>query len=288
MEFTAEDYDMPHEKAWCPGCGHFTAQKVLRNALADLQWKPKDLVFVSGIGQAAKLPQYTKGNMFNGLHGRSLPAAMAIKASNPNLHVIVNSGDGCTYGEGGNHLMAQMARNADLTVFAHNNMIYGLTKGQASPTSQKGLKTPVQVFGVTNEPYNPIAIGLAMGATFIGRVFAGEMEYAKIIFRQALQHKGFALVDVFVQCVSMNKINSFKWYKDHIYHLEDDYDPTDINAAWKKAHEKDKFPTGIIYKQTEKPTFWETSVAYADNPQPLYARELNKEKLKQVINAKRH
>lgn len=287
MEYTEKDYDMPQEKAWCPGCGHFTAQKVLRQALADLNIPPKDLVLVSGIGQAAKLPQYTRGHMFNGLHGRALPVAMAIKAANPNLNVIVDSGDGCTYGEGGNHLLAQMARNSNITAFAHNNMIYGLTKGQASPTSLKGLNTPVQVYGVTNEPYNPLAIGLAMGATFVARVFAGDMAFAKEIFKQAIQHKGFALVDVFVQCVSMNKLNTFKWYKDHTYHLEDNYDPTDIHAAWKRAQETEKFPTGIFYKETGKKTFAESSVAYETDQRPLYARDLDKDKLKALINSKR-
>ncbi|MHA1511384.1 MAG: thiamine pyrophosphate-dependent enzyme, partial [Promethearchaeota archaeon] len=168
-DLNEKDYDMPCEKAWCPGCGHFTAQKILRQALAELKIPNEKLVFVSGIGQAAKLPQYTKGHMFNGLHGRSLPAAMAIKACNPELTVIVNSGDGCSYGEGGNHFLAQIARNADITQIVHNNMIYGLTKGQASPTSLKGMITPVQVGGVTNEPFNPLAVAIAMGATFVAR-----------------------------------------------------------------------------------------------------------------------
>ena len=122
MSLTEKDYDMPHEKTWCPGCGHFTVQKILRQAIAELEIPNEHLVFVSGIGQAAKLPQYTKGNMFNGLHGRALPAAMAIKACNPNLTVIVDSGDGCSYGEGSNHFLAQMARNSDIVQIVHNNM----------------------------------------------------------------------------------------------------------------------------------------------------------------------
>ena len=287
MEFTKEIFDMPQEKAWCPGCGHFKAQEALRMALADLKIPPQDLVFVSGIGQAAKLPQYTRGNMFNGLHGRSLPVAMAIKASNPKLKVIVNSGDGCTYGEGGNHLIAQMARNVDITAIAHNNMIYGLTKGQASPTSPKGLVTPVQVFGVALDPYNPIAIGLAMGATFIARAFIGDMEHTVEIFKQAINHKGFALVDTLVQCVSMNKLNSFKWYKDHTYKLDESYDPTDKVAAFAKSLENDKFATGVLYRETGKLAYWEQSVAYETNKEPLYMRQLNKDKLQALIDSKR-
>ena len=143
--------------AWCPGCGNFALHRILKETLEELEKNPEEMVFVSGIGQAAKLPQYMKGHMFNGLHGRSLPVAMAIKASNPELTVIVDSGDGCSYGEGGNHFTQQILRNSDITVIAHNNQIYGLTKGQASPTSELGMITPVQVFGVTNEPFNPIA-----------------------------------------------------------------------------------------------------------------------------------
>jgi 2-oxoglutarate ferredoxin oxidoreductase subunit beta len=287
MDYDENFYDMPHEKAWCPGCGHFVVQKILREALADLKIPPQELVFVSGIGQAAKLPQYMRGNMFNGLHGRSLPAAMAIKASNPTLEVIVDSGDGCIYGEGGNHLIAQMARNADITVIAHNNMIYGLTKGQASPTSPKGLETPVQVYGVTNEPYNPLAIGLTMGATFVARVFVGDREQSKQVFKQAIQHKGFALVDIFSQCVSMNKLNTFKWYKDHTYKLDDTHDESDLNTAFSKAQESDPFPTGIFYREEGKSVFWESSVAYQQDKRPLYKRTFDKEKLKTLINSKR-
>jgi 2-oxoglutarate ferredoxin oxidoreductase subunit beta len=278
---------MPQEKAWCPGCGHFKAQEALRQALAELKIPPQELVLVSGIGQAAKLPQYTKGNMFNGLHGRTLPIAMAIKAANPSLNVIVNSGDGCSYGEGGNHLIAQMARNSDITVFAQNNMIYGLTKGQASPTSPKGLTTPVQVYGVTVEPYNPLAIGLAMGATFIARVFIGDMEQTIEVFKQAILHKGFALVDTLVQCVSMNKMNSFKWYKDHTYRLGIDHDVSNKIAAFELAQATNKFGTGIFYKEEGKPTFWENSVAYHSNKEPLFKRKLNFEKLKALIDSKR-
>jgi len=124
--------------------------------------------------------------MFNGLHGRALPAAMAIKASNPELTVIVASGDGCSYGEGGNHFLGQIERNADIVQIVHNNMIYGLTKGQASQTSPKGLKTNVQVNGVTNEPFNPLAVAIAMGASFVARVFMGNIPQAKEIFKQAI------------------------------------------------------------------------------------------------------
>ncbi|TFH31097.1 MAG: 2-oxoacid ferredoxin oxidoreductase [Promethearchaeota archaeon] len=287
LEFTEKLYDMPQEKAWCPGCGHFIVHKHLRTALAELRIPPKNLVFVSGIGQAAKLPQYTRGHMFNGLHGRSLPAAMAIKAANPELTVIVTSGDGCSYGEGGNHFLAQIERNADIVNIVNNNMIYGLTKGQASPTSLKGMKTQVQVTGVTNEPFNPLAVAIAMGATFVARVFPGNKEQTISVIKQAIQHRGYALVDSFVQCVSMNKLNTFKWYKDHTYEIEDSYDSTDRQSAFAKALETGKYPTGILYKEEGRPVFWEQTTAYKTRSDPLYKRDVDWKKLKAVIDAKR-
>ncbi|MDA3900723.1 MAG: thiamine pyrophosphate-dependent enzyme [Spirochaetes bacterium] len=285
--FTANDFDMPHSKTWCPGCGHFMVHKILREVIAEMEMAPDKIVFVSGIGQAAKLPQYIKGHMFNGLHGRSLPAAMAIKASNPQLEVIVNSGDGCLYGEGGNHFLAQIERNSDITVFAHNNMIYGLTKGQGSPTSPKGLVTPVQIDGVTNEPFNPLTVAIAMGATFVARVFPGNSEQTKKVFKKAIEHKGFALVDIFVQCVSMNKTNTFKWYKENTYELEGDHNQGDKIAAFTKALENDPYPTGIFFQENQKATFEENCAAYKNGDQPLYERNLDMKKLKKLIESRR-
>src|SRR5512136_2357086 len=205
-----KDLDM----AWCPGCGNFAILTALKEALSELELKPEKLVMVSGIGQAAKAPHYFKCNFFNGLHGRSLPAAVAIKASNPQLTVIAESGDGCTYGEGGNHFVHTIRRNPDITHIVHDNMVYGLTKGQASPTSRRGFQTPVQVTGVYLEPFNPIAVAIALNASFVARAFSGDMEKTKEIIKKAIQHKGYSLVDILQPCVSFNKINTFKWYRD--------------------------------------------------------------------------
>ncbi|MHC4574654.1 MAG: thiamine pyrophosphate-dependent enzyme, partial [Planctomycetota bacterium] len=164
----ARGFDMGDiDIAWCPGCGNFPILKILTQALAELQIEPTNLVVVSGIGQAAKIPHYFKTNCFNGLHGRALPPATAIKATNPHLTVIAESGDGDMYGEGGNHLLHTIRRNPDITNIVHNNMVYGLTKGQASPTSQLGFKTPVQVAGVFLEPFNPLAVAIALDASFV-------------------------------------------------------------------------------------------------------------------------
>ncbi len=268
--------------AWCPGCGNFAILKILKAALAELDIDPHNLVVVSGIGQAAKAPQYFNTNFFNGLHGRSLPAATAIKVANPELTVIAESGDGCMYGEGGNHFMSAIRRNTDITVIVHNNMVYGLTKGQASPTSQPGFKTPVQVEGVISYPFNPLTVAIALDASFVARASVTDPDGMKEIIKKALTHKGFALVDVFQTCVSFNKVNTYKWFKEHTYYLEDDYDPKDRDAAFKRASEEEKLPMGIFYMH-EKPTFEEQ----LEIEQPLYRHEVDFEQLEKLIDSKR-
>src|SRR6056297_801611 len=168
---TSFDVSDDIDVAWCPGCGNFSILSTLKKTLSDLNLEAQQLVMVSGIGQAAKIPQYFKTNYFNGLHGRALPAATAIKAVNPSLTVIAESGDGDMYGEGGNHFIHTIRRNPDITNIVHNNMVYGLTKGQASPTSPKGFKTKVQVNGVFENPFNPLAVAISLDASFVARAY---------------------------------------------------------------------------------------------------------------------
>ena len=208
------------EIAWCPGCGNFAIRNILKRALAELEKGPGDIVLVSGIGQAAKLPQYIMCNYFNGLHGRSLPVATAIKACSPGLDVIAVSGDGCMYGEGGNHMIHAVRRVSDITQIVHDNMVYGLTKGQASPTSLKGFRTPVQAGGVILEPLNPVALALALGASFVARAYCGHVDETVDMVKRAITHKGFALVDILQPCVSFNKLNDRDWYEENTAPLE--------------------------------------------------------------------
>lgn len=268
--------------AWCPGCGNFPILKILKEVLADLEIEPTNLVLVSGIGQAAKIPHYFKTNVFNGLHGRALPAATAIKAANPTLTVIAESGDGDMYGEGGNHFLHTIRRNPNITNIVHNNMVYGLTKGQASPTSQIGFKTPVQVNGVFLEPFNPLAVAIALDASFVARSFAGDSEQTKEILKKAITHKGYALVDISQPCVSFNKLNTYQWFKEHTYYLKD-HDPLDRNQAFEKATQSDKLALGVFYTSSEKATFEENIGIYQENDRPLYEREPDMEKLRNLI-----
>jgi len=276
--FDMNDIDI----AWCPGCGNFPILKMLKRALAELQITPENLVLVSGIGQAAKIPHYIKANVFNGLHGRALPAATAIKAANPALTVIAESGDGDMYGEGGNHFIHTIRRNPNITNIVHNNMVYGLTKGQASPTSQKGFITPVQVGGVFLEPFNPLAVAIALDASFVARAFAGDIEQTAEILKKAIEHNGYALVDIFQPCVTFNRINTIQWFKENTYNLEE-HDPSDRQKAFEKATETEKLPLGIFYESPQKPAFEENVGIYEENQTPLYERDLDKKELKNLI-----
>ena len=277
-------FDMEQaDVAWCPGCGNFPILKMLKQALVELEIEPTQLVLVSGIGQAAKIPHYLKANVFNGLHGRALPPATAIKAANPGLTVIAGSGDGDRSGEGGNHFIHTIRRNPDITNIVHNNMVYGLTKGQASPTSQKGFVTPVQVAGVFLEPFNPLAVAIALDAGFVARAFAGDSEQTRRILKKAVTHKGYALVDILQPCVSFNKLNTYQWFKEHTYYLDDSHDQSDRNEAFKRAAETDRLPLGVFYMNPEKSTFEDNLALYREDRRPLYERQLDTEKLHTLI-----
>ena len=260
--------------AWCPGCGDYSILKILKETLAELDIKPENLVMVSGIGQAAKIPHYIKTNIFNGLHGRALSPATAIKACNPDLTVIAESGDGDMYGEGGNHFIHTIRRNPDITNIVHNNMVYGLTKGQASPASRKGFITHVQINGVISEPFNPLAVAVSLDASFVARAFCGDIDQTKTILKQAINHKGYALVDILQPCVTFNKINSYKWFKENTYYLEENHNPHDRNEAFKRSIEDDKLPLGIFYINSDKTSFEENIDIYQNNKVPLVKRKL--------------
>ncbi|MBI2974977.1 MAG: 2-oxoacid ferredoxin oxidoreductase [Deltaproteobacteria bacterium] len=242
------------ETAWCPGCGNFPILNAVKKALVALELAPHQVLFVSGIGQAAKAPHYLNANLFNGLHGRGLPVATGAKLANHKLTVIAESGDGCVYGEGGNHFLSAIRRNIDITLIVHNNQVYGLTKGQASPTSDEGFVTKAQPHGVYEEAFNPISVAVAMHASFVARSFSGLTEHLARTIVEAVRHKGFSIVDVLQPCITFNKINNFAWYKKRCYELPADYNPENWKAAMKKASEwGEKIPIGVIYKNNRLP-----------------------------------
>ena len=252
-----EMYDNQVHNTWCPGCGNFALLKALKDALVDLNKSPHEILIVSGIGQAAKLPHYMRCNALNGLHGRSLPLATASKIVNHELTVIVVGGDGDCYAEGGNHFIHAIRRNPDITMLVHNNQVYGLTRGQASPTCERGFVTKVQPHGVLSTPLNPLALAISQEASFVGRGYAGAGEHLRDLIKEALLHRGFSFLDILQPCVSFDHKHSYSWYEEKVYPIDSQYDPHDKYAAFKKAEEwNDKIPLGVLYKK-EKPTFEE-------------------------------
>ena len=256
---TVEDFFSPVENQWCPGCPNFGILTSMKQALAQLGKKPEDVCLVSGIGQAAKFPHYIKCHFYNGLHGRALPLALGIQISQPGIKTIVTTGDGDCYGEGGNHFIHTIRRNPNMTLIVHNNQIYGLTKGQASPTTDQGDKTRLQLDGVEIPPLKPLSIALIHGCRFVARGFAGDSAGLTTLFVEAIRFHGFAYVDVVQPCISWGT-HPIQWYKQRIRTLPPDYDNSDWDQALKKSLEwQETIPVGILYKdKKEKPCFGDT------------------------------
>ncbi|MDD5337224.1 MAG: thiamine pyrophosphate-dependent enzyme [Candidatus ainarchaeum sp.] len=256
---------------WCPGCGNFGLHMALKGALSELGIPKEKTVLVSGVGCSGKASHYINTYGFESLHGRSVTVASGVKLANHGLTVIAEGGDGDGYGIGSAHFLHSFRRNIDLTYIVHDNSIYGLTTGQASPTSQHGMKTKSTPHGNLEMQFNPLAVAIAAGGTFVARVFAGDMAHMKEVFKQALQHKGFALVDVLQPCVTFNKLNTFAWWQQRVYKLESaGHDPKNKAAAMEKAFEEmssnySKIPTGVFYKE-ERPTYVDESPQLASGP----------------------
>ena len=250
----AKDYNNDFENKWCPGCGNFPILAAMKKAFAAQNIPPEKMMFISGIGQAGKTPHFIRGNIFHTLHGRALTVATGAKLANHDLNVVVNSGDGDCYGEGGNHFLAAIRRNVDITLLVHNNQVYGLTKGQASPTTALGTVTRLQKQGTTSQAFNSLAVALATGAGFVARGFSGKSDQLSLLIRQAMQYPGFALIDILQPCVSFNKINTQKWYMDRVYDIQDTHDVGDFSKAMELAMEwGDRIPTGVLYKKDTVP-----------------------------------
>ena len=235
--------------AWCPGCGNFGILKAFKEAMVELELEPHQFTIVSGIGQSGKFPHYTKCNTFNGLHGRSLPVSTALRLVNHEMRVFDFAGDGDCYGEGGNHFIHAIRRNVNVKLFVHDNQIYGLTKGQPSPTSLEGTVSKIQPFGTLSEPLNPVALAIALDCSFVARGFAGDGEHLKGLIMEAARHKGFSLIDILQPCVTFNKVNTYEWYRNRCYHLEPEYNPEDRLRAFERAMQfGDRIPLGILYR----------------------------------------
>ena len=273
---TVKDYANDIKPTWCAGCGDFGILNTVKQALVQMGLAPHEVLIATGIGCGSKLPDYMRVNSFTSLHGRPIPIAQGIHLANHGLKVVVVAGDGDTYGIGGNHFIHALRRNADITIIAQDNAVYGLTKGQYAPTSQPGFmtKTSPPPEGSIEKPINPMAMALAAGATFVGRSFSGNPKHLVQMIAQAIEHPGSSLLDVFQPCVIFNRNQSYEFYRPRVYDLQEEgYDPTDYTSAWEKAHEwGDRIPLGVLYQEEGKPTY-EQQVA-ALKAGPLVEQEL--------------
>ncbi|MBI5051147.1 2-oxoacid:ferredoxin oxidoreductase subunit beta [Candidatus Micrarchaeota archaeon] len=268
---TILDVSTKEKPQWCPACGDFGIQMALKNAMVELNLEPQNTVVVSGIGCSGKIPHYVNTYGYESIHGRSLPVASAIKLANHDLTVIAAGGDGDGYEIGAQHFVHLMRRNYDITYLVHNNQIYGLTTGQASPTSMKGMKSTSTPFGVIETPFMPIATAIILGATYVARGFAGDIKHLTQLIKNGIQHKGTALIDIFQPCVTYNKINTYQFFQQKIYKLEEaGHDQTNKEMALKKAYEDvvtnyEKIPIGVFFRE-ERPTYEQQLPALSGKP----------------------
>lgn len=252
-----------HEPQWCPGCGNFSLLTALKQALVELGIKPHELIVAAGIGQASKIGFSLKANLFDGLHGRTLPLAMGIRLANHRAPLLAISGDGCFFAEGGNHFIHNLRRDLDVVIIAGNNRVFGLTKGQAAPTAEADFSSKLQPGGSGAEPLNPCALALVSGASFVARSFTGNQAELAGLIEAAFRHRGAAFIDVLSPCVSFNKINTFSWYKENTAPLPGDYVATDRDQALQRARRGDsqgRLLTGLFYQNANN--------VHADAPSP--------------------
>ncbi len=269
---TARDFQGDVTPDWCAGCGDYSVLRALQTAYAKSGRGNHEHMTVSGIGCSSNLPGYVRTYGMHTLHGRSLAVATGAKLANHHMNVVVTGGDGDGYGIGGNHFVHTMRKNIDLLYIVMNNQIYGLTIGQASPTSMLGMETKSTPFGNIEAPLNPIAMAIVTGATYVARGFSGDQKQLTELMYDGMQHRGFALIDVFSPCITFNKDNTYDFFKPRVQALEN-HDPTDKSAALEQAVKwGDEIPIGLIYQDTSRPALDEMEPVLENGPmahQPL-------------------
>ena len=271
-ERTVEDYKSGVKPTWCPGCGDFGVLNAVYNSLRTKGYAPQDVVLVSGIGCSSRLPFFSSTYGFHTIHGRSMPIATGIKVANPRLKVLALGGDGDAFAIGGGHFIHAARRNLDICYVIMDNSIYGLTKGQTSPTSMVGFVTKTTPKGTPDRPVNPLQLALASGATFVARAFSGKPKELADLIVQGIDHRGFAIIDAYSPCPTFNKVNTFKYYRDQALELPKDHNASDVMQAWARAQSTDPVYLGVLYRAEGESSFEEhiqsaQSGTEADAPQ---------------------
>jgi 2-oxoglutarate/2-oxoacid ferredoxin oxidoreductase subunit beta len=267
MAVSPKDYASDQKPTWCPGCGDYGILNAVKQGLAQAGLAPHQVLLVSGIGCGSKLPDYARANGFMTLHGRSVPVATGARLANHGLKVMAVHGDGDGMGLGMGHFIHTARRNVEIVDLLQNNQIYGLTKGQYSPTSDAGFVTSTSPDGAFELAVSPVALALTAGATFIARGFAGDTKGLADLVAAALRHPGYALLEVLQPCVTFNKKNTYDWYRERVYSLSDaGHDPGSRLAALERAFEwGERIPLGIFY-QTKRSTYEEQVAALREGP----------------------
>jgi 2-oxoglutarate/2-oxoacid ferredoxin oxidoreductase subunit beta len=275
---TVKDFRNDVRPNWCPGCGDFSVQASIQRALAALGKEPHEVAIISGIGCSGRISGYINSYGFHGVHGRALPTAQGVKLANRNLTVIAAGGDGDGFGIGLNHFMHAVRRNIDITYIVMDNQIYGLTKGQHSPTSAHGFKAKTTPTGNIENALIPSQIALAAGIGFLAQGFSSDVNQLVSLIQQGIQYKGFALINVFSPCVTYNKINTYDFFREHVYNLDkvEGYDPTDRAAAMKTIIETNGLCTGLIYKDESRVAYQDQIPGYSETP--IVEQDLNLDK----------
>ena len=278
-----DDYNTPHFPTWCPGCGNFAIWAALKNALTELKLPVHRVIVVFGIGCSGNFNNFLKAYVFHALHGRALPVGVGAKLSNHELDVIVIGGDGDGYAEGLNHFVQTLRTNINITYLVHNNHVYSLTTGQASPTSVSGFKSKTTPAGAFEYPLNPLALAVSAGGSFIARGFAGDIPHLTGLIKQGIIHKGFSYIDIMQPCPTFNPDLSYDWYRKRVYKLDETgYVADNRFKAWEKSQEpfEQKIPTGVFYRE-DRPILEQNYPQLAKKP--LTSSDLDKNEWQQLL-----
>jgi 2-oxoglutarate ferredoxin oxidoreductase subunit beta len=269
---------------WCRGCGLFGIFDALKRAAAALDLEPENLVVVTGIGCHGRMNNYFTGYGFHGLHGRALPVAAGVKLANPGLQVLAVSGDGDAYSIGIGHFIHTVRKNVNLTYLVSNNRVYALTQGQASPTTDFGMVTLSTPYGSKDFPVEGPTLAVAAGGTFIARGFSGDVAGMAGLIEKGMKHEGFALIDILSPCVTHNKVNTYEWYKSHIYRVESEpgYNPRDRDSAWQALQHPEKMALGLIYTE-DKPSFDRLALPELEKPIGLADLTVDRPRLQKIM-----
>lgn len=254
---TFKDFRNNVKPNWCPGCGDFSVQAAIQKAAANVGLEPEEVAVITGIGCSGRLSGYINSYGVHGIHGRALPLAQGVKMANKDLTVIASGGDGDGYAIGMGHTIHALRRNMNMTYIVMDNQIYGLTKGQTSPSSAVGFVTKSTPKGNIEKNVAPLELALSSGATFVAQGFSSDIKALTKLIEDAINHDGFSFVNVFSPCVTYNKVNTYDWFKEHLTSLEDieGYDTSDKQLAMKTVLDHESLVKGIVYQDTETPSY---------------------------------